>query len=254
MKRVIVAAFLMLMATAAFGEVSANVVERVKRFRHGTNLGSAFTIEVGSRQYLLTARHLLNREEKTIQFDLFLGGEWKSFSARAIYPSNKTVDIVALDLDTAVTVDLPLEPTAGGIRIGQQVYFVGYPLGLATRGGLPNSATELPFVKSGVMSAMDSRQKDAMILYVDGHNNPGFSGGPVVFQPSGSQDFRVAGIITSYTFEGIPVVRRSDLKNLKAKAYKDLYIRANTGILIAYNIKHIVEAIEREAQAKGPKN
>ena len=41
-----------------------------------------------------------------------------------------------------------------------------------------------PFIKSEVLSAIDSRQKDAIILYVDGDNNPGFSCGPIVHKHS----------------------------------------------------------------------
>jgi hypothetical protein len=31
------------------------------------------------------------------------------------------------------------------------------------------------------MSAIDNSNPDAEVLYIDGFNNPGFSGGPIIF-------------------------------------------------------------------------
>ncbi len=57
--------------------------------------------------------------------------------------------------------------------MGQQVWFLGYPYGLGSH--FPNG--EFPFIKRGTMSAIDSTNPHAVVLYVDGFNNPGFSGG-----------------------------------------------------------------------------
>jgi hypothetical protein len=31
------------------------------------------------------------------------------------------------------------------------------------------------------MSAIDARNPEAVVLYIDGFNNPGFSGGPIIY-------------------------------------------------------------------------
>ena len=90
---------------------------------------------------------------------------------------------------------------------------------------------------------MDSRNRQAVVLYVDGHNNPGFSGGPIVFRPSPSLPFRVAAVVKGFRGEGAPIVKRKSLEDLNAPAYEDLYTRANAGIIVGYSIGHIVEAI-----------
>ena len=84
--------------------------------------------------------------------------------------------------------------------------------------------------------------------YVDGANNPGFSGGPIVSKKAGSGKFQIIGVIKGFALDPIPVVKKDDLKDPKPKAYKDLYVRTNTGIVVGYSLKHIVEAIEKQSQ------
>jgi hypothetical protein len=162
------------------------------------------------------------------------------------------VDIAALDLGRPVTVTFPLEPTAGGLTLGQQVYFLGYPYGLGTQGPAPPGFGEIPFLKSGIISAMDGRDPEASVLYVDGQNNPGFSGGPIVFWHSESGRFRVAGVVRGYRNEALPVLKKKNLDDPRAPAYNDLYTRANSGIVIGYDIRHIVDAIHRAGREAPP--
>ncbi len=164
---------------------------------------------------------------------------WQRVDGTAILPSSGSVDIVAFPLSQPVTATLPLEPTTAEIVLGQQVYFLGYPFGLSTA----SPQGEVAFIKSGILSAMDTREPNAAVIYVDGHNNPGFSGGPVVFRRGNTNEFRVAGVIRGYKHEMVPVLKKEDLNDPAAKAFEDLYTRANTGIVVAYDIKHIVEAI-----------
>ena len=247
MRRLLVSITLLLICSLAYGQVSTNVLLRVFRFESGDRAGTAFTVEVDRQQYVITARHNLPKPEVNVDVKLFLDSAWRSFKARAIYPDKTSVDIVALDVGQKVTVDFPLEPTSKDAILGQQVYFVGYPWGLGSRGGLPVGVAEFPFVKSGVLSAMDSRQQDSIIFYVDGDNNPGFSGGPIVFRHSKSGEYQVAAVVQGYHNEAFPVLKEKDLQNPKAKAYEGLYVRGNSGIVVGYSIKHIVDAIQKDA-------
>lgn len=234
---------------------TSNVIYRVLRIRTPTDTGSAFTIEVDGRQYLITARHLLEGFGSEGEVDLWMEERWSRLRARAIYPAKETVDIAALDPGRTVTVTFPLEPTSGGLTLGQQVYFLGYPYGLGTPGSsgpAPRGFGEIPFLKSGIVSALDDRDPDASLLYVDGHNNPGFSGGPIVFWHSESRRFRVAGVVRGYRNEALPVIKRKELENPRAKAHNDLYTRGNSGIVIGYDIRHIVEAIRRAGREGAP--
>lgn len=234
---------------------TSNVLYRVLRIRTATATGSAFTVEIDGKQYLITARHLLEGFGSEGEVEIWLGGRWSRSRARAIYPASPGVDIAALDVDRVLTITFPLEPSSGGLTLGQQVFFLGYPYGLGTSGSetAPDGFGEIPFLKSGIVSALDDRDPAASILYLDGQNNPGFSGGPIVFWHSPSRSFRVAGVVRGYRNEALPVLKHKNLDNPQAKAYNDLYTRANSGIVIGYDIRHIVEAIRaRNRQTVAP--
>jgi hypothetical protein len=228
---------------------TSNVLYRVLKLRFGETTGSAFTIEVDGKQYLITARHVLKGFGGEGEVELWLEEKWSKMKARAIYPSKEAVDIAALDLGRPVTIDFPLAASSGGLTLGQQVYFLGYPYGLGPSRTVP--ALPIPFLKSGIVSALDDRDPEANVLYLDGQNNPGFSGGPIVFWHAESGSFRVAGVVRGYRNEALPVIKKKNLDDPKAEAYNDLYTRGNSGIVIGYDIRHIVEAI-RAARRGSP--
>jgi hypothetical protein len=62
----------------------------------------------------------------------------------------------------------------------------------------------------------------------------------------------VAGVVRGYRNEALPVLKQKNLDDPQAKAYNDLYTRANSGIVIGYDIRHIVDAIRRAGQAGAP--
>ncbi|HSK81604.1 MAG TPA: serine protease [Thermoanaerobaculia bacterium] len=246
---------LCLAGAVAWAQVpTSNVLYRVIRLKTAASTGSAFTIEVDGKQYLITARHLLEGFGSEGEVELWTEGRWSKVRARAIYPSRAAVDIAALDLGRPVTITFPLQPSSGGLTLGQQVYFLGYPYGLGSSvsAPVPPGFGELPFLKSGIVSALDDRDPDANILYLDGQNNPGFSGGPIVFWHSASGNFRVAGVVRGYRNEALPVLKKKNLDNPGARAYNDLYTRANSGIVIGYDIRHIVDAIRTTSQQQPP--
>lgn len=250
--------FLILAALAsniAWAQVpTSNVLYRVLRIRTPTQTGSAFTIEVDGKQWLITARHLLKGFGNEGEVDLWIEGRWSRFNARAVYPTKELVDIAALDLGRPVTITFPLTASSGGLTLGQQIYFLGYPHGLGTSASAPTPPGfgEIPFLKSGIVSALDDRDPQANILYLDGHNNVGFSGGPIVFWHPESGSFRVAGVVRGYRNEALPVLKKKKLDDPEAQAYNDLYTRANSGIVIGYDIRHIVEAIRATGRTGPP--
>lgn len=233
---------------------TSNVLYRVLRIKTADSTGSAFTIEVDGKQYLITARHLLKGFGNEGEIELWIEGRWSRVKARAIYPSNPLVDVAALDLGKPVTITFPLTASSGGLTLGQQVYFLGYPYGLGTSAAapVPPGFGELPFLKSGIVSALDDRDPEANILYLDGQNNPGFSGGPIVFWHLESASFRVAGVVRGYRNEALPVLKKKNLDDPAAQAHNDLYTRANSGIVIGYDIRHIVEAIRASSRPLPP--
>ncbi|HKV07615.1 MAG TPA: serine protease [Thermoanaerobaculia bacterium] len=255
MKALLILMVLCLTGAGAWAQVpTSNVLFRVLRLKTATSTGSAFTIEVDGKQYLITARHLLEGFGSEGEVELWIEGRWSRVRARAIYPSQAAVDAAALDLGRPVTITFPLEPSSGGLTLGQQVYFLGYPFGLGSSvsAPVPPGFGELPFLKSGIVSALDDRDPEANVLYLDGQNNPGFSGGPIVFWHAASKSFRVAGVVRGYRNEALPVLKKKNLDDPGARAYNDLYTRANSGIVIGYDIRHVIDAIRATTRASSP--
>jgi hypothetical protein len=129
-----------------------------------------------------------------------------------------------------------LTPDSKGIFFGQDIYFVGFPFGLGSEIGEANAHFPIPFIKKGVLSSIIRDSSGARVLYLDGNNNPGFSGGPVVFPLNGQREqFRVAGVGSGYRFDPQPVYVNDQPTQLIA--------RHNTGIVISSDIDHAVETI-----------
>ena len=61
----------------------------------------------------------------------------------------------------------------------------------------------------------------------------------------------MAGVVRGYRNEALPVLKKKDLGDRAVKAHNDLYTRTNSGIVIGYDILHIVEAIRQYAPAGG---
>ena len=115
------------------------------------------------------------------------------------------VDISVLAADIQISPTYPLNPTLGGIILGQDVYFLGFPYSLKSDVGSINRNFPLPLVKKAIVSLVAER---GHYILLDGHNNPGFSGGPVVFHPNNrGNDFCVAGVVAGYRHACDPVYK-----------------------------------------------
>ena len=218
--------------------ITANVLQRVFLIKYGNNYGTAFTIEVDNKQYLITAKHNLPEvKESKVDIELFHNKKWKKLTLNIINLDNPDVDIIVLVPPIQLSPVLPFEPSLSNAIISQDVFFLGFPYMLNfDTGEKINRKFPLPFIKKGILSAIDSSNTKAIILYVDGHNNPGFSGGPIVFWDKKIKKYKVGGVIKGYKQEKSKVFN----KNLDT----GLQTYTNTGIILGYSIKHAVEAIK----------
>ena len=130
----------------------------------------------------------------------------------------------------------PLEPSTAGIVLGQDVFFVGFPFKMWSNGGDVMNGRPLPFIKKGTLSAAFDPTDDVKRLYVDAINNEGFSGGPIVFAPSNTTNYQVAGIVSKFKTEYEPVIDENDEPTGHRVAY-------NTGFLVGYSINHALSII-----------
>ena len=111
----------------------------------------------------------------------------------------------------------------------------------------------LPFVKMGALSALDTRTPGATLIYLDGVNSKGFSGGPILFwlkDEDGKWRMRVLGVVSGYPTEAHRVLEMKEEQADDTEADRELYVLANPGIVRGFGINSIVEAIEKH-QAEG---
>lgn len=216
--------------------VTTNILQRTFHFSFGESQGTCFTVDYDNQQYIITARHLVKSITDSATIRIKHEEVWKDYPVNLVGHCEGEVDISVLATTFQLSPTYPLPPNSHDIILGQDVYFLGFPYGLASEIGELNRNFPAPLVKKAILSATDSNMN---IFLLDGHNNPGFSGGPVVYSPMKKPDhqFAVAGVISAYRYSMDPVY------------FKDkptiLEVRYNTGIIVVYGIEHAIDLISR---------
>lgn len=213
--------------------ITANVIHRVFCIKYGEDFGVGFTVDVEKKQYLITAKHVVEHIKRDDQVLVLSNGDYIPLQVKLVGHCDGDVDISVLSVDYQLTPpDLPLSATSSGLVYGQDVFFLGFPYKLVSKYMLGQNGYPLPFVKKAIVSCFDGN-----LYLLDGHNNHGFSGGPVVFKPAGSNDFQVAAVISGYRSVPLPVYKSS-----KETQFTYDY---NTGIIDSYSVDRAVEVINK---------
>ena len=219
--------------------ITSNVIHRVFRLKYREQTGTSFIINVDDNQYFVTAKHVVQVEENDdILHSLSVGEEVEIFRDNSWHPIPVTVVAHSEISDVSIfkiKQNIPAHPmpaTTDGIFYGQDVYFLGFPYGLSSVVGEINRHFPLPLVKKGILSSMFNVELGGM-FFVDGHNNPGFSGGPVIFTDQKTKEQKVAGIIHGY---------QPEFKNIAGRLTP--IENTNSSIIIAYSISNAIDLIE----------
>jgi hypothetical protein len=228
------------LAVLAQDAVPTEILQRTLYVKTGDKTGTAFKVDYQGKVYLVTARHVvagLPVSRATIQ--VMKSGQWTDVhTVKTLFPPAVSADIAVLETDETVPQPYAISMAAAdeGPTMGQQVWFLGYPWGLGShfRNG------DMPFIKRGTMSAMDATSPNAVVLYIDGFNNPGFSGGPIVYWDFSKHAYRILGVVKGY--------REDTAKVLVNGQHADTQLLVNSGILVGYSISHAIQAIENHAK------
>ena len=205
--------------------ITANIIHRTFHIKCGDSIGTGFTVDVDGRQYLVTAKHVVQNFAPVVPVEVFGNGVWNPVPAVLVAHGNEHVDVSVLAPAKAMSPPkLPIVASGDGATYGQDLYFLGFPYGILSHVILGDEGYPPPLVKKALLSAFDGD-----VLLLDGHNNPGFSGGPVVFGRGGAIPDSIAGVISGYRFEPEPVYLKQEKTPLT-------YLH-NTGIIIAYKIE-----------------
>jgi len=215
--------------------ITTNAIQRTFHIKVGDSTGTCFTIDVENKQYLVTAKHVVPDLVGTSNIEIFHEQQWKNIEVTVVGHCDGEIDISVLTTNLQISPTHPLEPTSAGMAYGQDVYFLGFPYGMAGEIGLMNRDFPFPFVKKAIVSCMYF-ENGIQISFLDGHNNPGFSGGPVIFKEHNSIDYKVCSVVSGYRYQEEPVYQNGNPVPLE--------LRANTGIVITYGIKHAVDLIK----------
>jgi hypothetical protein len=244
-----------------------NILFKTLMIKTKTEAGTMFAIDVDNREYWLTAKHILTGrkkgpsgevKEKNVSLDVLdpLGDTIKWNPVRfAVIEPGKDVDIVVLVPNVKLQ-DIglrDLQVSSGSFGIGGECSFLGYPYASTWTATFSNTTGstpyKMPFIKHCYISGI-IRQPAAMLV-LDGINNPGFSGGPVLYNTGPSQV--VLGVISGYHSEPGEVysIEVPDLSTAvtapdgKKNTKKENVVDLNTGIVLAYSADVAVDAIRK---------
>ena len=212
--------------------VTTNILQRTFRMRNGDNAGTCFTVDVHNRRYLVTARHLVENIRPRGTVDIQHSGKWVPVAVELVAHGEGPVDLSVLAPQSLFGATHPLVVTTAHLQLAEEVYFLGFPYGLWFDVGELNAGYPMPLVKRAAVSAM---YVESGWMLLDGHNNPGFSGGPVVRRWNGREQV-VVGVVSGYRSETSHVVDGS------GNPGPYTYIM-NTGIVVVYDSRKLNELI-----------
>jgi S1-C subfamily serine protease len=166
---------------------------------------------------------------------------WKSYRVAVLLGKNKCVDVAVLvPAEKKVLVATPISYPSE-VTFGREVYFLGFPYGLFTSFG--TQAQSIALVKHAYASGVTNRaaffpdgDKDEPLLLLDGLNNPGFSGGPVV-----GLDHKVIGVISGFRNYAIPL-------KVDGKMMTNATTPTNSGTIIVTYVNQAVDLIKAYAE------
>jgi S1-C subfamily serine protease len=231
----------------SLAQVPMNVVGRVLQIQFNNMTGTGFIVDYESGQYIVTANHLMiTASDKAAVQIHYSDSEWHSLDVTVLHGPNECIDVAVLILaaNKLTTAD-PVSALDDQFLFGQEAYFLGYPYGLYT--SFRGQKVVVPVVKHGYISAsvpcsaipLVGAAADRLIL-MDGMNNQGFSGGPVVAPDLNmpGHPFKFVGVIKAY--------RNADFSNTQ--------IAGNSGISLVVPIERAIDLIrqykDKEAKAK----
>ena len=120
--------------------------------------------------------------------------------------------------------------------------FMGFPFNLHTEapGVKELRANALPYLKHAMSSGYLPVDATHNLMVLDGINNEGFSGGPLLAKDTNPLHFCVAGVVTAYKYSDVLIYDEKENPT-------GSIVRENTGLMYAVPSSAIAETIEQSA-------
>ena len=228
--------------------ITSNVIERTFRIDYKGRMGTCFTITVDNKKYLITARHIVKEIKGSDIVSIYHDSKWVEIPVSLIGHASLLVDISVLTADLFFSGNAPLPVSRDGLAYGQNVYFLGFPnvVDIDQASSLAmemNRDFPMPIVKHAIYSGIG----DDNHFFIDGYGNRVFSGGPLVFKPSDSEYYQVAGVIINYKSEITPVYETELQARNDGGGIKPIgYFKGNSGTITVSWIQHAIDLIKNK--------
>jgi hypothetical protein len=239
---------------------TSNVLTRVLMIQSQYARGTVFSIDVDGREYWITAKHILTGAEhppygevKAGKLTLQVlnpgadGEEWIKVEFSVIDTGSDIDEVVLAPATPLLDGPLPsAKASSDRITLGGDCTFLGFPYGGGWRAKFDTGKSFwMPYIKRCAVSA--SLHDPQRIWILDGINNAGFSGGPVL--AGTGLDQQIFAVISGYHTEPAEVIA-SDAKHLSpppqtpAAKLKES-VNVNSGFIISYDISYAIDAIHK---------
>lgn len=216
--------------------VNQYFMSRVVRILYEKQVGSAFCVNFGGTQTLVTAKHLIKGLQVGDQIKLRHDGSWQPFEVEKFLACPKGFDVSVASLKNFPGDGLSENELDAEVFVGQEATFCGFPLGMEMRDLPESNGWPTCLIKSAMLGGFKQTKAGHIYLF-DAMNNVGFSGGPVVINNNGK--LKVTAVVCAYEFDKpIPVQKKSGEKFVDSQDY---FVRPNSGFMMAIPIKYVIE-------------
>ena len=227
---------------------NASMLENTFCICQGNQVGTAFAIQSENQRYLVTARHVL--PDSTAPIYVMRNDNWELLSIGRAYHHPGSADVAVIPLRTPLVPNDTLTPSAHNVMMGQDVLIAGFPFGWTHPQTDLNDGYPLPFIKGAILSTI-MREEGSNVVLLDGHNNKGFSGGPIIAEdlsfPSTPPTLRIIGVVSTFTSEILPhpdeLSKPLDPPSKHCIPHDHVHL-TNSGFFIGYEIQHALEVIQ----------
>ncbi|MFW5878080.1 MAG: S1 family peptidase, partial [bacterium] len=172
----------------------SDIVQNVFPIKNGKKTGTCFKINHGTKQYFITAKHIIDNINDGDCLEFLFSGIHTKANVKII-GHHPRADVSAFTIDHDIGLS-GLEYYTNKIEPGQEAYFMGFPTRAGRRKN--NKVTgKYPHVqiKKATISKIIHSDTDNYLL-LNGKNNPGFSGGPVLIKDPSGKKFKVTAIVS----------------------------------------------------------
>jgi S1-C subfamily serine protease len=244
MKHIISTCLFFVIAFASYSQdfVSELEFSRTFNIRKDSSIGTCFLINEKQKNYWITAKHVLGtvRNNQRISFFILQDTSWLITTGSVLIHSNPIIDIAVIVPDDTSSVNaISLNQTE--IVLGDEGFFLGFPFGMKTSDNSKiNKGFPFALIKKCVFSGNYTGQ-GVQLFFLDGNNNPGFSGGPVFFknrQNASDRKLYLTAIVSAYVNQ----------KNQMITPLGNFDYNENSGIILAYSSSHIKEILNQNGK------